>query len=174
MTDKEEILHSSLGKKALNKTLFWLGKRSYPIKQLEQKLQKIDYNEEIITAVIHYCLRMGYLNDQEYVREWVATLNRLNPIGRRRVLHELKLKGIDTDTITNCLDASLSEEQEYELAASLIKKKIGNNSKQVDDRFPVKLYQFLLRRGFSHYTALKALNNVRKESCIDVGQLDRL
>ncbi|HHU31156.1 MAG: regulatory protein RecX [Zhaonellaceae bacterium] len=152
------MLESSTGKKALNKALILLGKRAYTIKQIRQKLQKKNYSNEIIEAVVKYCLEMGYLNDQEYVRQWISTHNRIKPIGRKRILYELKSKGIDKEIILACLNDSFTNELEYQLAFSLIKKKIGHNLEIDDDSFK-KLYRFLLRRGFSHSIAIKVLNN---------------
>ena len=54
-----KVLESSTGKKALNKALILLGKRAYTIKQIRQKLQKKNYSNEIIEAVVKYCLEMG-------------------------------------------------------------------------------------------------------------------
>jgi regulatory protein len=152
----EVILQSNLGKKALNKTLCLLGKRSYTKKQIEQKLQQRGYSDEIIDAVTEYCLQMGYLNDREYVRQWVSTRNRLKPVGKRRIIHELKAKGIEHEIIISYLDDNFSNELEYELASSLIKKKIGHNLDK-DHKSSEKLYRFLLRRGFSHDIIIKAL-----------------
>lgn len=154
--NSKEILQSSLGKKALYKTLLWLGKRSYTIKQIEEKLERKGHSKEVIHAVIDYCLKMGYLNDEEYVRQWVSTRNRLKPIGKRRIIHELKGKGIEQEIIMEYLDHNFSDEEEYELATSLIKKKIGHNLDKENINFN-KLYRFLLRRGFSHYIAMKVL-----------------
>jgi SOS response regulatory protein OraA/RecX len=49
-----KVLESSTGKKALNKALILLGKRAYTIKQIRQKLQKKNYSNEIIEAVVKY------------------------------------------------------------------------------------------------------------------------
>lgn len=162
MMNYREVIQSQAGKKALHKTLLLLGKRSYTVKQIAQKLKQAGYSEEVIEAVTSYCLDMGYLNDQEYIEQWVSSHNRIKPIGRRRIIHELRLKGIEPGLVTAYLANSFSDEQECELATSLIKKKIGHNL-EIDDKVFRKLYQFLLRRGFSHNIALKVLSNYYQE-----------
>jgi len=157
-----QVLESDTGKKALNKALILLGKRAYTINQIRQKLEKKNYPNEIVEAVIKYCLEMGYLNDQEYVRQWISMHNRIKPIGRKRILYELKLKGVDKEIILTCLNDLFTDEQEYQLAISLIKKKIGHNLKIDGDSYK-KLYRFLLRRGFSHSIAIKVLHSYSPE-----------
>jgi len=157
----KEILQSQTGKKALHRALMLLGRRSYTVKQIQEKLQKAGYGEEVIEAVSSYCLEMGYLNDQEYIEQWVSTHNRLKPIGKKRIIHELKLKGIDPKLVINYLANSFTDEQEYELATSLVEKKIGHNL-EIDEKSFRKLYQFLLRRGFSSQIALKVLSNYQQ------------
>lgn len=156
----QDLMQNSLGKSALYKTLVLLGKRSYTEKQIQQKLLKKGYPEDIVESVIEYCINMGYLNDWEYVRQWISTYNRLKPMGRKRILYELKNKGIEQDIINYILDESFSNDEEYQLAAGLIRRKVGHNL-EIDKKTAKRFYQLLLRRGFSHEIAMRVLNNLK-------------
>ena len=71
------------------------------------------------------------------------------PIGRYKLNQELRLKGIKQDIIKKIIDKTYNEIDELTFARNLVKDKIMSaeiKSIRID---PKKIYNFLLRRGFS-------------------------
>ncbi|OGD37800.1 hypothetical protein A2V94_09895 [Candidatus Atribacteria bacterium RBG_16_35_8] len=62
---------------------------------------------------------------------------------------ELKIKGIKQDIIQKAIDKTYQEMDELTLARNLIKEKIMSSEIKNIRINPKKIYNFLLRRGFS-------------------------
>ena len=69
---------------------------------------------------------------------------------------ELKGKGISDETIAKALSESDSV-PEIDLAKKVLQKKFGSIPDVADIKQKKRVYDFLLRRGFSYYTIKKAL-----------------
>ncbi|HHW06524.1 MAG TPA: regulatory protein RecX [Clostridia bacterium] len=138
---------TELNKKALSYALTLLGRKRYAKNQLEQKLRNRGFPEEDVKAVILYCEERNYLNDGEFARFWIEDRIRFKPMGRRRLRSELLQQGIREEIINQVLDELLPEEQELLLAKNAVRAKLTKLQSQGVNQY--KLFNFLLRRGFS-------------------------
>jgi regulatory protein len=80
---------------------------------------------------------------------WAQFRLQNKPIGRYRLNQELRLKGIKQDIIQKVIDETYNEMDELTLARNLIKEKIASSEIKNIRIDPKKIYNFLLRRGFS-------------------------
>ena len=71
------------------------------------------------------------------------------PIGRYKLNQELRTKGIKQDIIQKVIDKTYKEIDELTLAHNLVKEKIVSSEIKNIRIDPKKIYNFLLRRGFS-------------------------
>jgi len=71
------------------------------------------------------------------------------PIGRYKLNQELRTKGIKQDIIQKVIDKTYKELDELTLAHNLVKEKIVSSEIKNIRIDPKKIYNFLLRRGFS-------------------------
>jgi regulatory protein len=80
---------------------------------------------------------------------WAKFRLQNKPIGRYKLNQELRLKGIKQDIIQKVIDKTYKEIDELTLARNLIKDKIVSSEIKNIRIDPKKIYNFLLRRGFS-------------------------
>jgi regulatory protein len=80
---------------------------------------------------------------------WAQFRLQNKPIGRYKLNQELRLKGIKQEIIQKVIDKTYHEINELTLARNLIKEKIVSSEIKNIRIDPKKLYNFLLRRGFS-------------------------
>ena len=80
---------------------------------------------------------------------WAQFRLRNKPIGRYKLNQELRIKGVKQDIIQKVIDKTYIEMDELTLARNLIKEKIVSSKIKNIKVNPKKIYNFLLRRGFS-------------------------
>ena len=84
----------------------------------------------------------GYIDDVSFARYWVENRNQVKGVSRRKLMAELRAKGIEANLIEAALaDSERSDDQE-------IKKIIAKKQARYAD--PQKLMQYLARQGFSY------------------------
>jgi len=84
---------------------------------------------------------------------WAQFRLQNKPIGRYKLNQELRIKGIKQDIIQKVIDKTYKEMDELSLAHNLIKEKIVASEIKNIRIDPKKIYNFLLRRGFSVETS---------------------
>jgi regulatory protein len=152
--------------KARDKAAHYLSFRARSQKEMADYLAGKGYDEEVVANTIEWLLTYGYLNDEQFARQWVESRMRSKPRGKAMLRWELKQKGIGRDEVEEALTEFVDEDVEIEAAMNLLKKKIGRKSIDftMDER--KKLAQFLARRGFP--------SSIIYESIRRLGQLPNL
>lgn len=143
----------------VEKTLYYkavqlLAQRSHSTVELKQKLviyaskkyDNLDSLSKHIEAVINHCLSHHWLDDQDYINQYIDIRARKG-YGKHRIVMELKQKGLDSSLISSLIHQK--EIDWVQLAYRQVKKKC-NSFKNADTQQKVKIRQFLLYRGFSH------------------------
>ncbi len=135
--------------RAKNAAFRFLTYRPRSRSELQEKLRKKAFSEDIITIVIDICARLGYIDDTQFTLQWTLSRIRLRGFGRRRIEVELRNKGIDREIIREVLTQVFSEGKELETAKLVAEKKISA-MKSVDRvTLRKRLAGFLERKGFS-------------------------
>jgi len=107
------------------------------------------FSINITPEIILWLENKEYINDELFATTWSQSRLQNKPIGRYRLNQELKIKGIDQEIIQKVLDKTYSDIDELTLAKNLINKKIASSKLRNFTLDPKKIYNFLLRRGFS-------------------------
>lgn len=102
-----------------------------------------------IEKIIEKLKRYKYLNDLEFAKWWFASRSKSHPKGLRLIALELKRKGIDRELIQRTLKRS----SESDLAKAALAKKMAKWSKLPKIDLKMKVYRYLLSRGFDYETA---------------------
>ena len=134
------------GKKYL---LRLLSRRIYSRYEISRKLNNKGYPEKIIADLIFWLENNNYINDELFAEMWAQFRLQNKPIGRYKLNQELRIKGIKQDIIQKVMDKTYKEIDELILARNLIKEKIVSSKIKNIIIDPKKIYNFLLRRGFS-------------------------
>ena len=141
--------------RALNQAVAMLARRPCSRHEIESRLRRTRYEEEIIGLVLYKLEKERLLNDAEFADSWVQ-YRASGRYGERRILQELKQKGISDDIAREAvgkLDESAALDNAVRLAAKALQRtRPGENRWAVRNR----VLAALVRRGFSWDTASKA------------------
>lgn len=123
---------------------------------LERRCQKRSLNPEFVSQVLSRLEEMDYIDDETFARNWINARSQRKGLGQIRLKMELKRKGISELIISRALATSLLSQTGSEM--SLAKKSLEKKAERWQ-RLPVlqckrKVYDFLIRRGFSSNIAL--------------------
>lgn len=143
----QEILQEVLCKRAKKRVLYLLQKMDRTEKQIVDKLRQSEYPDCIIQEAITYVKSYGYVNDENFARAYIESRCCAKSI--KCIEIDLRQKGISPDVIEHVLEQELYRINEEEQIKKWIEKKkvdIPNASREE----LYKLYQFLLRKGFSY------------------------
>lgn len=140
-----EIMQEILPKRARERCLNLLARRSMTEKEIRKKLQEGFYPEEIIEKTIELLVRHRLVNDEYYADSYVE-LNRKGK-STRQIKQELMHKGIDKETILYALSECEVDEEEN-IRRLMNKKRI--NPQDATDEEKHKFCAYLLRKGYDY------------------------
>ena len=126
-----------------------LSRRIYSRYEILRKLNNKGYPENIISNLVFWLEDNNNINDELFAKMWAQFRLQNKPIGRYRLNQELRLKGIKQDIIQKVIDETYYEMDELTLAQNLTKEKIASSEIKNIRIDPKKIYNLLLRRGFS-------------------------
>jgi regulatory protein len=138
--------------RALGAAIQLLTHRPRSVHELRSRLRRKQFSPEAIDAAIERLSSWGYLNDEDFARFWVENRQANRPRGERLLVQELRMKGIDRDTIQETIDAT--EIDEPAVALDLARSKLRSYSSLPPEVAKRRLAGFLTRRGFG-YDAIK-------------------
>ena len=162
----EEILEAENIAKAKQSVLRLLAYRDRTESEIKKRLALNGYTENIIKEVAEYFIGLGFLDDKKFSNDWVKARTASKPMGKNRLVAELRAKGVEAEAAVEAV-SNLDFEAEYELAYNLTAKKIEKTGRK-DISYKNSLTSFLARRGFSW----DVINRVLKDLCADWENLD--
>ncbi|MFC1557760.1 regulatory protein RecX [candidate division KSB1 bacterium] len=147
-TEIKRIKHFSARKIAKDKALEILKYRSKSENELRRKLAGKKIRRDIIDEVLADLSRVGIINDHEFAMRFSRDFISRKPAGEFLLKMELKKKGIKEEIIDDTVETIYSKLDKRELILKLIQKKKFNPGTS-DQKEKKRMYDFLLRRGFS-------------------------
>jgi regulatory protein len=149
MTEKRQQQAGDSYRKAFNAALRLLARRDHSKLELAQKLKQRDFDSEVIEKVFLECERLNYLNDDRTARVYIEQLFRRG-YGARRILAELKRKGLKGGHVAGLLNEIVPDDRERENAERMLAKNMSRFDREVDrQKRKAKIYRFLLAKGYS-------------------------
>lgn len=130
---------------AYEKGLKYLSLRAYSEKELYNKL-KVKFGAESSGRAVEKLLGMGYLNDEEFCKEYAEYLFKVKKYDVRRISFELKNKGIDAETVENTLKTL--DNEPIQRIIDMLRSKYENNLESGKDR--KRLVNRFIRMGYSY------------------------
>jgi len=145
----EELLFKRPYQQAMNTAVRLLARRDHARLEIEQKLKKRGYQREVIGAVVAECERLNYINDERTARVYIGQLVRRG-FGFRRIVIELKKKGLQGRRFEDILEKQRTEIDEREIARRVLQKKMKSFEREADrKKRRDRIYRFLDYRGFN-------------------------
>ncbi|MCJ7813907.1 MAG: recombination regulator RecX [Candidatus Atribacteria bacterium] len=143
-----------------------LSRRIYSRYEISKKLNSKEYPENIISNLIFWLESNNYINDELFANMWAQFRLQNKPIGRYKLNQELKIKGINQEIIQKVIDKTYNEIDEINLARNLIEKKVESAKIKNIKIDPKKIYNLLLRRGFSGEVSKNIYNELNNENTV--------
>lgn len=137
-----------------------LARRDRSECELRAALEKREIPPETIDAAVEYLRERRLVDDRKFAHGRAQSLARNKKVGPRYVRDALKKNGIGETLIQEAVAETFSDpRRERDEIRALVEKK---NKTMKKDATPLqrkkKLFDFLLRRGFSYDAVMKALN----------------
>ena len=150
-----------------------LARRSHTLAELEAKLARRCASHEEVSRVLSRLREHGYLDDERVAAAHSALRRDQSLVGQKRVLDELRRRGVKEALAERAVADAYRELDESELARRFLRRKFGSLAAgpPIDDRKVVlRLYRALVRAGFDHPAVYDAIREVSSNDEL----LDRL
>jgi len=139
-----------------------LGRRMRTVAELKRLLRArvdadSDYGKTLIDLVVRRLKDNGYLNDAKYAAAYSAFRRDNEKYGRRRVMTDLKVKGIVGEVLEKAVNDSFAEVDEEKQARDYLHRK--RLKKPRDQKQSARIFRQLMRAGFGSKTIFKILRN---------------
>jgi len=141
-----------------------LARRDLSIEQLKARLLDREHTPEDIDAAIEQLKESGALDDARVARAYAETALKVKGRGRLRIQRELSEMGIPREVAAAALADAFGDIDERGLIAKAITKKLRGKPKIDTPAAYARLYQFLMRQGFSPAAVSAALRSHRKQA----------
>jgi regulatory protein len=139
-----------------------LARRELSVAQTRARLIDREHDVAQVDAAIERLLETGALDDGRVARAYARTALKVKGRGRLRIQSELHAMGIPRDVAAEALAETFGEVDERSLIAKAIQKKLRGHPQIATRAEYARLYQFLIRQGFSPAGVSAALRAVRR------------
>lgn len=144
-----ELEREDLLWKAKQASLKLLSHRPRSARELDVRLERKDFPPEVRASALGALAERGLLDDASFAESFVRDRVRLKPKGRRRLVQELRAKGVDQDVAEAAVGEVMEREgvSEVELARAAAARWTPRRNEDPSGSLR-RLYAFLARRGF--------------------------
>lgn len=125
------------------------------LKNIKTKKDVYDYlirkgfSDEETSEVCDYIEEVGLVDDDLYVKFFVEDSFRIKNKGSRKIVYELKQRGIDDDKIEEAIEEA--SDMEYEALKEAYERKLEATKSETDPyKRKNKIIRFLISRGFDY------------------------
>jgi len=151
------------GRSAYLDALHLLAGRELSVKQVRARLLDRAHPADEIDRAVEHLLENGSLDDRRVAGAFVATAVKVKGRGRLRIQQELQAMGIDRDVAAEALAEAFGDLDERTLVQNALQKKLRGRAKIQTPADYARVYQFLMRQGFSPAVVNAALRQYRRE-----------
>src|SRR5215471_8863486 len=138
-----------------------LGRRELSVKQLRARLLDRDHSPEDVDRAIGLLLENHALDDARVAAAYVRTALAVKGRGRLRIRRELQEMGIEADVASAALAEAFGDVDERAMVRDALAKKL-RGKKIATPADHARMFQYLLRQGFSPDTVTAVLREVRR------------
>ena len=130
---------------AMTRALNVLGYRARAEGELRERLERAGYTDGTVDAVVERLRELGYLDDGDFARN--AAREKSRRYGPRRILVDLRHKGVDDEVARGAVEEEFSGDEEIGAAARAAERRY--NTGERSEALVRRVYGFLARRGYS-------------------------
>jgi regulatory protein len=129
-------------------------------REMRRRLARRGIALRLIDETVRRLRERGYLDDEAFARFWTETRETTSPRGRRLIVQELRVQGVDADTAAAATTSVSDEDAAYRAASRRLSAFRGLDY----DTFRRRLGGFLVRRGFSYEVARRTMDRCWQEA----------
>jgi regulatory protein len=141
-----------------------LGRRELSVSQLRARLLDREHPPDEVDAAVTHLLETRALDDARVARAFARTAAKVKGRGRLRVMRELHAMGIAKDVASEALAEVFGDLDERALIRQALQKKLRGRPRVADHAENARLYQYLMRQGFSPAGIVAALRQRGEET----------
>jgi regulatory protein len=139
-----------------------LGRRMRSVAELKRLLRPrveadSEYGQTLVELVIRRLKDQGYLNDSSYAAAYSSFRRDNEKFGRRRVITELKIKGVHGEVIEKAVESAYEQVSDEQQAREYLRRK--RLVKPKSQKEAARLFRQLTRAGFASKTIFGILKN---------------
>ncbi|HEV2988233.1 MAG TPA: regulatory protein RecX [Candidatus Angelobacter sp.] len=138
-----------------------LGRRMRSVAELKRlmrnRVPKDELGSLLVECVIAKLKEQKYLNDASYAASYASFRRNNEKFGRRRVVTDLKIKGVHADVIEKAVTETYAGVDEEELARDFLRRK--RLTKPSNQREAARVFRALMRAGFGSRVSITILKN---------------
>jgi len=136
-----------------------LARRMRTVAELKRLLRtKVAHQEDrdsLVEGVVEKLKEQKFLNDTQYASSYSALRKENEKFGRRRVVSDLKAKGVHGDIIEKAVGTAYDDVNEEELARNYLRRK--RLEKPENQKEAARVFRALVRAGFGTRTIMAIL-----------------
>jgi regulatory protein len=134
---------------AYSDALRMLARREHSVAEIRSRLLDREHPADEIDAAIERLLETRALDDSRVARAYARTALTVKGRGRLRVQRELQVMGIAREIAGEAIADVFGDLDERALIDKAIQKKLRGGRKLVTLQERARVYQFLMRQGFT-------------------------
>jgi regulatory protein len=138
-----------------------LSRRMRSVAELKRLMRNRCPDEAVIERVVARLKDQKYLNDSNYAAAYSAFRRDNQKFGSRRVITDLKNKGVHGEVIERAVQEAYSAVDEGELARAFLHRK--RLKKPANNRDAARIFRALVRAGFGVGTSIQVLKGWKVE-----------
>lgn len=144
---------------ALQKALHFVDYRPRSVTEVRRHLEHNRYPAGLVEEILARFQELGLLNDRRFAENWVENRKEFRPRSKRALRMELRLKGVPDTEIEQAVESIDDEEQAYQAGLKQVRK-----YRELDwPEFRKKMFDFLMRRGFSYESISPVVHRIWEE-----------
>jgi regulatory protein len=141
--------------------LHLLARRELSVTECRTRLASKEHPQEEIDAAVAHLIETGALDDRRVARAHARTALNVKARGRLRIQRELHEKGIAREVAAEALAEVFGDADERGMVARAIQKRLRGRTVLKDRAESARLYQYLMRQGYTPAAVLAELRKLR-------------
>ena len=147
--------------KARAKAFDYLSYKPRTETEVRRRLGQKGFDDAVVDQVIDRLFELNYLDDAAYAVEYARGRFESGGYGPRRVRHDLRRRGVARRHIEDAVAEVFDRDEALDTAREQAHKRLRRLQREEDPRRRrKKLFDFLVRRGFTYETARRVVDEV--------------
>lgn len=142
-----KIRNEIVVKRAKLRALHLLNAMGRTEAQLHQKLVQDNYTEDIIDEAIDYVKSFGYIDDENYARNFIDS--RKDKKSKKEIFAQLLQKGISKEVLERAFEECYESNSARDAIMAIMQKR-QYNPETADRKETQKIMGYLMRKGFGY------------------------